>query len=168
MFDNKCKICGGRLIVSVDTGFAQCENCGNAFPAEPEELAKLRSALTKADLKMRLNTVAGYEDALELLRSISFVSEARQKAELCNERLSELREKQSGRIKNEKAANKNDTKIGVIILVLLILLILLALAGAVFAAVHLFRGDLSPEAVTAIVVVAVIIAVLIIIGKIRS
>lgn len=167
MFDNKCKICGGRLIVSLGTGYATCENCGNASQPSAEELAKLRAAVKNAENRMRLNSAAGYEEALEQLRSISFVSEAQQKAELCRRRLNELRGKQAEREKNEGAANKSDTRIGIIILILFILLILLAIAGGVYVAVHLYRGDLSPKAVAAIVITVVIIAALLIAGNAR-
>lgn len=168
MFDSKCKTCGGKLSVSVNSGYAQCENCGNPAEIDPGELDRIRGIYESADRKIRLNSAAGYKDAINQLQTIPFVSEARDKIAFCETRLAEIKEAEAKRTEIQEQTDKNDTKTGIIIIVLIMLVILLVIAGAIYIAVHLYRGDLSPKAVTAIVSAIVVFAVLTIIGKIKS
>lgn len=168
MFNYNCKICGGRLSISVNSEYAQCENCGSSAEVSPEELGRIRTIYESALRKIRLNSAAGYKDAINQLQTIPFVSEAQDKIDLCEKRLAEIKEAEAKRAEVQEQTDKNDTKTGIVIIVLIMLVILLAIAGAIYIAVHLYRGDLSPKAVTAIVSVIVVFAVLTIIGKIKS
>ncbi len=168
MFDIKCKICGGKLHVSVNSEFAQCENCGNSAEIDSAELGRIREIYESANRKICLNSRAGYTDAINQLQTIPFVTEARDKIALCETRLAEIKETEAKRAEIQEQTDKNDAKTGIIIMVLILLVILLAAAGAVYIAVHLFRGDLSPKAVTAVICVIAVFAVIAIIGKIKS
>lgn len=164
----KCPVCGGKLIISVNSEYARCENCGNTAEVDSGDLGEIRSVYESALRKIRLNSAAGYTDAINQLKTIPFVSEAGDKIAFCENRLAEIKEAEAKRAEIREQTDKNDTKTGIIILILFLLVIAFAIAGAIYIAVHLYRGDLSPKAVTAIVSVIVVFAVLTIIGKIKS
>ena len=168
MLNNKCSVCGGKLIISIDSGYAECENCGSIFEVDSEELNKLRAVYQTAQRKIRHNSTAGYKEAINLLQTILFVSEAQNRIEFCEARLAEIKESEAKRAEAKEQSEKNDKKTGIMIIILLLLVIALAAAGAIYIAIHLYRGDLSPKAVTAIVSVLIVFTVLTIIGKIKS
>ena len=168
MFDYKCKICGGKLNISINSGYAGCGNCDNVTEVDSGELASIRSVYESAQRKIRLNSSDGYKEAISLLQTIPFVSEAGERIAFCENRLAEIKEAEAKRAEIQEQTDKNDTKTGIIIIILILLVILLAAAGAIYIAVHLYRGDLSPKAVTAIICAVAVFAVITIIGKIKS
>ena len=167
-FKFKCKICGGKLSVSVNSGYAQCENCGNPAEIDPGELDRIRGIYESAERKICLRSVEEYSDAINQLQTIQFVNEAQDKIAFCEARLTELKKAEAKRAEIQEQTDKNDTKTGIIIIIMIVLVILLATAGAIYIAVHLYRGDLSPKAVTAIVSVIVVFAIITAVGKIKS
>ena len=168
MLDNKCKICGGDLLFSVHSEYASCENCGNNAEIDLQELGRIRRIYESAERKMRLNSKVGYKDAIIQLRSISFVSEAKEKISFCENRLREIAEAEAKRAETEKENAKSETKTGIIVIILLLLVVLALIAGAVYIIIHLVRGDLSPTAIAVIVSVIVFFIIITVIGKIRS
>lgn len=92
---------GEELSVSVNSEYAQCENCGISAEVDSGKLGAIRAVYESAQRRIRLNSAAGYKDTINQLQTIPFVSDTR----------------------------------------------LLATGGAIYIAVHLYRGDLSPKAV---------------------
>lgn len=166
--NHTCPNCGGDFILSVNSQYAQCENCGNTASVDTEELAKIRKIYRSAERQMHLNSAAGYNEAVNILQPISFVSEAREKLDYCDKRLSELKLAQSRKAEAKEQSDKKDTAIGIIFVVLLLLVVALAIAGAIYIIYHLRAGDLSPTAITVIISVVAVLAVLMIISKIKS
>ncbi|MBQ9227475.1 MAG: hypothetical protein IJ168_01485 [Eubacterium sp.] len=168
MATQKCEMCGGTMAYSLNSEYAVCENCGNSVVADCKELDRIHRIYKNADLKMHMNSVEEYTDAINQLNTISFLKEAREKISYCESRLLELKEAEKKREEAKGQSDKNDGKIGIIILVLFLLLIGAAIAGAVYIIYHLKAGDLSPTATAIIISVVVMSAVLALIGKIKS
>ena len=168
MEEFKCKICGGRLAVSLRSERCVCENCGNTFDVEPQDIKKLKSIYRQAELKTHMNSLAGYQEAISLLQTIPNVEEAKEKIAFFQSRLSSLKEAQQEKAQTQEKTEKNNSKIGIIILVFALLFLALAVAGIVFIIFKLKTGTLSPTATAIIIAVAVISVVLMIISKLKS
>ena len=76
----QCPICGGTLEISLLSGEAVCEACGNRARVDFDRTAEYRRIYHEAEKAACLNTAAGYAEAIELLESISFVKEAKLRA----------------------------------------------------------------------------------------
>ena len=167
--DNRiCEIGGGKMLFSVNSDHAECENCGHTADADPDSLAKVRKAYRNAESKMHLNTEDGYNEAISRFQALDFIKEAKGKAELCENRLSLLKEDKARREKSKEESDKTDTRIGILFLILFLLVLALAIAGLVYIIYHIKMGDLSPTATAVIIAVVAIFAVSVIIGKIKS
>lgn len=165
---NTCETCGGKLIVSVNSKEAACDNCGNIAEISAEDFSEIKKAYRSAEQKMHLNTVSGYKDAINILQAISFVTEAEEKTLLCEKKLAELKAAQQERDEAKKEKDKKDTLVGVIFFVFFLLLVVLLIAGAAYIIYHLKLGDLSPTAIKVIISVIAVLVILTVIGKLKS
>ncbi len=164
----QCPICGGTLEISLLSGEAVCEACGNRARVDFDRTKEYRRIYHEAEKAACLNTAAGYAEAIELLESISFVKEAKSKTADYQTRAQELRERQAARSKEEKASGKRDTAFGTVLIVLVILIVLAALVGAFVVVFRLVRGELSPQMTVAVIVTIAVLVIGAIIGKIKG
>lgn len=166
--ERTCPVCGGQYILSVNSQVAECENCGKTDEVDIDTLSAIRKTYRSAEQKIHRNTAADYSEAINLLQGISFVKEAREKADLCEKRLGELNDSRARQAEAKMQSDKNDSRIGFIFLILFLLVIALAVAGAVYIIYHLKMGDLSPTVSAIIICVVAVFAVSVIIGKLKS
>ena len=117
---------------------------------------------------MQQNSVSGYSQAKLKLQTIAFIPEAQDKIAFCENRIAELRERQRKQEQSKEETDKRDSKTGVIVIVVVLLVLLAVIAGAVILGIHLFRGDLSPRAITIIIAAVVVVIAIAIIGKAKS
>ena len=160
-----CPICGGHLKIGVDSGVAVCGSCGESVAAEPAQLQKIREVCAGAERMMRQNTVAGCEEAIRQLESISYAADVDSRIDHCRAQLQTLQEKRLRQKKSAQESDKRDTVTGILLMVLCVLLSLAAVAGVVVLFVLWSRGRLSN---TAVIVTACVIAaagVLIVLNK---
>jgi hypothetical protein len=168
MINPICSVCGGKLNITIGSDIAVCESCNNRAEIPSGDVKKYSDIYKSAEALIRQNNTLSYENAIKILNAISFIPEAEAKIAFCETRLAEIKEAEAKRAEAKEQADKNDTKAGIIIIVMIVLVILLVVAGAIYIAVHLYRGDLSPKVVTAIITVIIIFTFITIIGKIKS
>lgn len=164
----KCEICGGDLELSVNSEYSVCENCGNTAKADSVELERIRRIYKNAEQKTRLNSIDGYKSATDQLETIPFVTEAQDKIAFCEKRLIELKATEAKRNADKEQTEKNDSKIGIIILVLFLLMIALVVAGGIYVIYHIKCGDLLPTATEVIITAVAVTVIALIISKIKS
>ena len=164
----KCPVCGGTLEISLLSSTAVCDSCGDRVQIGYDQTKEYRQLYHEAEKLACQNTAEGYTNAIELMSSIPFVKEAREKTESYRARLKDLREKQAARAESEKENSSREAWFGTALIVLVVLIVLAALAGAAVLVFRLVRGELSTQST---IVLAVVIAVLVIgaiVGKIRG
>ena len=164
----KCGICGGDLNITPGADIAVCGSCGGRTELPREDVEKYIRLFKSADTLIANNTVAGYKAAISQLQTVSYIPEAERKIDYCEKRIIEIKEARL-RSEREKAANdEGNTKVGLILISLFALFGVALLAGICYIAYHLYMGDLSPNAVKAIIAAVVLIAAFALIGKIKS
>ena len=168
MKEFKCPICGGTLEISLLSGAAVCESCGNRSQIGVDETAEYRRVYHEAEKLACQNTAEGYADAIDLLGSIPFVREAKDKTAVYQNRVKELRAKQQAQQEAKKESGSRETVFGVALIVVVILLVLGALAAGVVLVVRLVRGELSTQSTIVLVTVIAVLAIGAIVGKIRG
>lgn len=165
----KCKTCGGDLVLTIGSDRAVCDHCGLAAEVAEKDVKKYLNAFNSAEALMRTDTLAGYTNALPRLQAISFIPQAREKAEFCERRAQELRKEQAERRQRTEAeTGKKDSAIGIIILVLLAVFFLAAVGCAVYVIYRLVKGDLSQTEVIVLIAVAAVFAALLVLGKLKG
>lgn len=158
-----CPICGGKLHIRIGVDVAACESCGRIETLDAQDVEKLSEVFRSAERAARQNTADGLMEAEGLFRTIDFIDEAREKAELCEKRERELQTERTQREEAKKLSDRRNTRLGVVLLILTVLLCAAALAGIVYLIVRFAQGTLSKGAVItilAVVAAAVIISVL--------
>ncbi len=168
MTEYKCNICGGDLVLTIGADVAICDHCGQAAPVDPRDVKEYQRIYQNAEALMRNGTLAGCTEALTRLQSISFIPQEKEKAALCERRIEELRRAQENRTLQKKQNDGKDTAIGVIGVLLIVLFLLAVVAGVGYAIWRLSKGSLSQTEIIVMVSVAVVLAVLLIINKIRQ
>ena len=168
MFDYKCSVCGGKLNITIGSDIAVCESCNNRTEIPNDEVKKYSDIYKSAETLVRQNSVTGYKSAIRELNTISFIPEAEAKIAECERHIAEIQAKQKEQKQIKRETDKQDTKTGVIIIALIVLVLLLAVAVAAYIAFHLYRGDLSPRAMTAIIITVAVFIIAAVIGKIKS
>lgn len=163
-----CPICGGRLIIKLDTGIGVCDSCGQMTELNPTDLKELRDMNSRAERQMRLRSAAGYEEALRLLKGISFAADVDEKIAYCQTQLDALRQKQVRQRSFTESAGKKDTALGTVLIVMAVVFLLAAVAGIVVLIVLWSRGKLPPKAAAVILGVIAVVAVLALIGKAKN
>lgn len=165
---HECNICGGNLILTIGSDTAFCDHCGQASAVDPQAVKKYQDVYQAAETLMRTDTMHGYAEALTRLQSISFIPQAKEKAELCERRMAQLRQTRNDPARPKETDEKKSEKLGVTIVVLVLLLFVAAAVGLGYVGYHLIKGDLSQTAVIVLVSVAAVLAGLLIIGKLKS
>lgn len=166
--NNKCEICGGTVMINTDTGIGICDSCGNTKDIDKETVAKYRNLIGTADRKMMYNSVKYYAEAKAILEDIPFVDGAKEKIDICNKRIAEIKNATETKAKQEQKTDSNNSKVGVVIAIIVVIgLILLALAIGFFI-FKLVKGQLSPGITVATVAVIAVVIVGFIIGKIKG
>lgn len=158
-----CPICGGKLNIRIGADKAECDSCGRLHEIDAADVERLKKIYADGERAMRLCSGADYARAAGLFRSIDFIDEAREKAELCEKRERELQTERTQREEAKKLADRRNTRLGVVLLILTVLLCAAALAGIVYLIVRWVQGTLSRGTVITIlafVAAAVIISVL--------
>ena len=164
----KCKTCGGNLVLTIGSDTAFCDHCGQAEPVDPQDMKKYQDIYQSAETLMRTNSLSGYTDALTRLQSISFIPQAKEKADFCEQRIRQLRQTRMERLLRKDRDDGKNAALGIIIVVLILLFLLATAVSVGFLVYHLIRGDLSPNAVIVTASVAAALIVMLIIGKIAS
>ena len=168
MATHKCKTCGGDLVLTIGSDTAFCGHCGQAAAVDLQDVKKYQDVYQSAEALMRTDTLPGYADALTRLQSISFIPQAKEKAELCEKRMKQLRQSQDEKAHLKNRDEAKTTKLGVIITVFAVLFLLAAVAGVVYAAYHLVKGDLSQTEIIVIASVAAAFVLMLIVSKVSS
>ncbi|MBQ9552691.1 MAG: hypothetical protein IJU96_07995 [Clostridia bacterium] len=168
MEDFKCPVCGGTLEISLFSASAVCESCGNRSQVDFNQTKEYRQVYHEAEKLACLNTVDGYTKAIELLDSIPFVKEAKEKSAAYHKRIQEIREKKEAQQEAEKTSGKHETVFGIALIVLVILIVLAAVAAGAVIFVRLVRGELSTQTTIILVIVIAVLVVGAIVGKIKG
>ena len=164
----KCKTCGGDLVLTIGSDTAYCDHCGQPSPVDPQDVKEYLDVYESAERLMRTGTLSGCEDALIRLRTISFIPQAKEAAELCEKKIEELRVNRSEKESQKADDEKKSASLGALIIGLIVLFLLAILACIGYAVFRLVQGDLSRTEVIVLIAVAAVFALLLIIGKIRS
>lgn len=164
----KCEICGGNLIYSLNSEYIICENCNNKSVADIQELSRIRRIYRDAEHRAKTNSVNECLTAINQLESISFVSEAKDKLEKCEKHLKELKSDELRQTETEIITDKNNEKIGVIIIILFVVAFALAITGAIYIIHHIGLGDLSPTATIITFSILLLLFISVIINKFKS
>lgn len=117
---------------------------------------------------MGLNSVEGYEAALRQLDSISFIEEARKKWLECEKRLNDLQADIQRRQVSGPASEQQNTSFAGVLLAITLVFCAAALAGAVWLAVQLIHGALSPRATAVVIAVAALAFLFTFINKVKN
>ena len=164
----KCKTCGGNLVLTIGSDTAFCDHCGQAEPGDPQDVKKYLDIYQSAETLMRTDSLSGYTDALTRLQSISFIPQAKEKAELCEKRIEQLQTVHNEKIRRKESDDGKNARLGIVITIMIVLFLAAFVVGVVYVVVHLYKGDLSQTEIIVIASVAVVFVLLLIIGKIRS
>lgn len=163
--NNRCEICGGTVMINTDTGIGTCDSCGNNTEIDRATVTKYRSLIGSADRKMMYNSMKYYTEAKGILEDIQFVDGAKEKLDICNKRITEMKITHQTEAKRQQKIDSGNSKVGVAIAVIVVIgLILLALAAGFFL-FKLIKGQLSSGAIVAAVVVAAIVIAMFITTK---
>lgn len=168
MADNKCKICGGNLVITIGSNMAVCDHCGQSEPVSEQDVKKYLDIYKRAEVLMRTGTLSGFCDASDILQSISFIPQAREKAEVCKTQIEKLKKVAQEKKQQNDSENSKGTVIGIVIIVLILLLLSAALFGIGYLIFHLVKGDISQTGMTVLIVSAVVLVALTVIGKLNS
>nr|MCR4594281.1 hypothetical protein [Clostridiales bacterium] len=87
--ERTCPNCGGQYLISLDSDFAQCANCGHTDNVDPDFSIHIRRIITEAEQNIHSNSEEGYAEAIRLLRSVPFVPESEDRIVFCETRLDE-------------------------------------------------------------------------------
>lgn len=163
-----CPICGGKLNIRIGADKAECDSCGRLHEIDAADVERLKKIYADGERAMRLCSGADYARAAGLFRSIDFIDEAREKAELCEKRERELQTERTQREEAKKLADRRNTRLGVVLLILTVLLCAAALAGIVYLIVRWVQGTLSKGAVITILAVVAAAVIISVLGKLFS
>lgn len=163
-----CPVCGGKLNIKIGTEFAACDSCGNVTKIDPVDAKRFAEIYRSAERSMGLNSVEGYEAALRQLDSISFIAEARKKAAECEDRLHDLQADIQRRQVSGPASEQQNTSFAGVLLAITLVFCAAALAGAVWLAVQLIHGALSPRATAVVIAVAALAVFFTFINKVKN
>lgn len=163
-----CPVCGGKLNIKIGTEFATCESCGNVTKIDPVDAKRFTEIYRSAERSMGLNSVEGYEAALRQLDSISFIEEARKKWLECEKRLYDLQADIQRRQVSGPASEQQNTSFAGVLLAITLVFCAAALAGAVWLAVQLIHGALSPRATAVVIAVAALAVFFTFINKVKN
>ncbi len=168
MKEYKCPVCGGTLEISLLSASAVCESCGNRTQIDFSETKEYRQIYHEAEKLACQNTVEGYANAVDLLGSIPFVREAKDKTAVYQNRIKEIRAKLAAQTESQKESGSRETVFGAVLIVLVILFVLGALAAGAVLLVRLVRGELSTQSTIVLVIVIAVLLVGAIVGKIKG
>lgn len=163
-----CPICGGKLNIRIGEAHAECDSCGRLHEIDAADVERLKKIYADGARAMRLCSGADYARAAGLFRSIDFVDEAREKAELCEKQERELQTERTQREEAKKLSDRRNTRLGVVLLILTVLLCAAALAGIVYLIVRWVQGTLSKGAVITILAVAAAAVIISVLGKLLA
>ncbi|MBQ3939323.1 MAG: hypothetical protein II724_08260 [Clostridia bacterium] len=163
-----CPICGGKLNIRIGEAHAECDSCGRLHEIDAANVERLKKIYADGERAMRQNSAAGFASAAGLFRSIGFIDEAREKAELCEKRQRELNAERLQREEAKKLADKRNTRLGVVLLILTVLLCAAALAGIVYLIVRWVQGTLSKGTVITILAVVAAAVIISVLGKLLA
>ena len=166
--ERTCPVCGGQYVLSVNTDYAKCENCGKTEKTDTDTFSHIRRIYTEAEQKIHLNSAEGYTEAIELLQSIPFVSETEERIRFCEKRLTELKDTKTRQDESKEKTDKRNARIGIYILIVILLTVVLIVAGLVYVIYHFRAGDLSPVSTGIFIAVIIALFIMLVIGKIKS
>ena len=127
-----CPICGGQLNIKIGSEYAVCNSCGNLTELDMKDVERFRGIFDHAKNTVSLNTVSGYKEAIRELDQISFIEEAREKAEEYKKAIEDIQADHLRKEISEKSSEKKQTVIGMILLVFMMILAAAAIAGLVY------------------------------------
>lgn len=162
---SKCEICGGTVIVNVDSASGICDSCGRTADLDRETLSKYSNILKTAERQMQLNSVKGYTAALGILEDIPFVDGVQKKKELCVQRMEEIKEKQEKRVRQAKKSDSGNTALGIVLAVICIAVVVALVGGCIFLVYKYLKGELSPTVAKGAGIAALVIIGLTIAGS---
>lgn len=90
MFDFKCDICGGNLIIKSNSNMGICENCGAKELVDKKDFEKYNDSYHAAVRDMNSGTIAGYKSAAEIFEEIPFMYDSKIRYSTCIEKIDEL------------------------------------------------------------------------------
>lgn len=164
----KCEVCGGSVIVNTDSGMGICDSCGNTTEIDNETVKKYKALLNAADRKMMYNSVQYYTDAIKILEDIPFVDGAKDKIDLCNKRIAEIKASQVRKAEQKKAEDSVSTKAGIAVVVCLIagLIAIAVVLGVVIF--KLAKGELTTTEISMLVAVSAVVVTVFIVSKLKN
>lgn len=165
---DKCSICGGNILVNTDSAIGTCDSCGNSVEIDAETVKKYKNLIALADRKMMLNSVNGYNEAIEILNDITFVDGVDGRIRKCNQRIAELNIKAEARRAFRAESEANESKIGTILLIVVVIAFLLMAAAVGFTLYKLFRGELTQQQIYIVIGIAAVSVIMFIAGKLKS
>lgn len=168
MANYKCNTCGGNLVLTIGSDTAFCSHCGQAAAVDPQDVKKYQDIYQSAETLMRTDSLSGYTDALTRLQSSSFIPQAKEKADLCEKRIKQLQTVHDEKTRRKESDEGKDTRLGIVITIMIVLFLAALVVGVAYVVYQLYRGDLSQTEIIVIASVAVVFALLLIVGKIRS
>lgn len=165
--NNKCEICGGTVMINTDTGIGFCDSCGNNTEIDKETVTKYRNLIGIADRNMMYNSVKHYTEAKGILEDIQFVNGAKEKLDICNKKITEIKGAYGTEAEQERKTDSGNSKVGVAIAVIALIVLILLVIAAGFFVFKLVKGQLSSGMIIAAAAVIAIIVVTFIMTKIN-
>lgn len=133
----------------------------------PEAVRTVTDPIRKAEQLALQHTAEGYKEAIRLLESVAFASDVQDLIAEYRTQLASLREKRLHQQQFTEETNKKDTALGIVLIVLIVLFLLAAVAGVIVLFVMWSKGKLPPKTVMLIVGGFAVIALLLIISKVK-